>query len=157
MIGSIRVPTAATHAASDLGLGAWEFVEGLVLERSVTARLQLALSAEVGVRASDTWLGVDRRLGPRLSTQLMAWYWTVPDLALGVSASLVWEGDRALADEWQAGTGSRQGVIGAGAVYRPRGSHFRPALAVRHAPPVPGLVVNAASSTTFELSLAYAR
>jgi hypothetical protein len=157
MVGSIRVPTAAANASSGLGLGAWELAQGLVLERSATARLSVGCIVEVGLRNSDTSLGVDRRLGPRLSTQLTAWYWPNSAVAVGLSSGFVWEGDTRLADKWQRGTGMRQALVGAGVVYRPSGSGIRPGLAVRYAPPLHGLVVNATTSTTVELSLAYTR
>jgi hypothetical protein len=157
MIGSVRAPTAAESESSSLGLGAWEVMEGLSFERSVKPSLRVGFMTEVGVRAADTSLGVSRRLGPRVLTQLTAWYWPVSEVALNLSGGFLWEGHVALAGERQAGSGTRQARVGAGAVYGPSGSGFRPGLAVRYAPPITGLVVNAPASTTIELSLAYAR
>jgi hypothetical protein len=157
MSSSVRAPTAAGNGSTSLGLGAWELMQGLWLERSLTRSLRLGFMAEVGVRAADTSLGVDRRLGPRVSTQLTAWYWPVPDVALSFSSGLLWEGEVELSGERQPGSGTRQGLLGAGVVYGPSGSGIRPAAAVRFAPAIAGLVVNAPTSATIEVSLAYTR
>lgn len=157
LMGSIRAPTAVASSSSDAGLGAWELAQGLSLERSATSTLRFGFITEVGVRSADTSQGVDRQLGPRLSTHLTAWYWLTTGVEMGLSSSLIWEGDRELAGERQSETATLRTVVGAEVAYRAVGSGFAPALSARYAPPLHGFMVNAPTSTTVELSLGYAR
>jgi hypothetical protein len=157
LMGSIRIPTAVAGSSSDVGLGAWELAQGLSLERSATSKLRFGVTTEVGVRSADTSQGVERRLGPRSSTHLTAWYWLTTDIEMGLSSSLIWEGDRELAGERRRETAMLRAVAGAEIAYRTTGPGFEPAFSIRYAPPLHGLVVNATTSTTIELSLGYAR
>jgi hypothetical protein len=157
LTGALRAPTGHASESMVLGLGAWEAAAGVALERSVSPKVRLGLAAEAGLRSSDSSLGVSRRLGPRLSGQLSAWYWPLPQVALSANSGLEWEGDTELAGARRAGTGSRQWLVGAGAVYRPAGSRLIPGLSARYTVPLPDVTVSALAATSLELSLAYTR
>ncbi len=151
--GSLRAPTAKAGRELNIGLGAWEAAAGLALERSVSARWRVGLSAEGALRAPDRSLGIERRLGPRLTTQAAAWCWPRPTLAFSLSSNLTWEGDAAVRGVAQPGSASRMLQLGAGIVYALPGSVLRPGLAVRQSLPVTGASINSLVATTVELSL----
>jgi hypothetical protein len=119
--------------------------------------LRLGFLGEGAVRAADTTLGVERRLGPRIAGQVNAWCWPHPSWVVSLASNLSWEGNASVAGETQPGTFSRFLQVSAGVAYAVPDSKLRPALGFRQVLPTAALGTNAAVATTIELSLAVVR
>lgn len=157
LTGSLRTPTASVGPAATLGLGAYEIALAASLERNVRSRVRVGVSGEGALRTPDSSLGSARQLGPRLTGQVIGWYWPDPTVALNALSSLSWEGETSFGGAAQPGSGTRQWYVGVGVSYGHGGSSLRSGLAVRYAPPISGIGVSMAGLTTVELSLAYAK
>jgi hypothetical protein len=157
LLGSLRLPTAEASEAGSLGLGAYEVAIGVSLERSIDAHFRLGASVVIAERARDDSLGAPRKLGPRVTSQVIGWYWPTANVALSLASNLTWEDEVSYDGHRQVGSGFRQWQVGAGVALQPEGSSVRPGVRVRYAPPLAGVGVGGLGETTVDLYLAYSR
>jgi hypothetical protein len=153
----VLVPMAPFDPERPRGLGAWEVGAGVVASRSLSARTRLALSSEAALRLPDRSLGEQRALGPRVSTQLTLSHLVLPTWIASAFSSLRWDGDSAIGGHSRPGSGMRVWQVGVGTTFNPNASAWRTSVAVRHAPQLSGISVNALATSTLELTLTYAR
>ena len=157
LIAGVLAPAGRADPNLNRGLGAWELSLAAVLDRDLSAWDRVGLFVELAPRLPDHALGVERRLGPRILTQFTASHRLSNSCTVSGFSSLRWEGDASLGGHREFGSGTRLWQVGFGATLSPQGSSFRAGFAIRTAPHVSGLDLNANASTAIELSLAYTR
>jgi hypothetical protein len=142
--------------AASLGLGASEVAIALQLVRSLGA-WQLEALFEVGQRAPDTSLDIERQLGPRALFELGLSYPILPVLRLGGTTALGLEGDTVYDGEVAAGSGQRLWTVGLFAVQELKSLNAQTSLGIEHAPALEGASVNAIGNTGLRLSFSLSR
>jgi hypothetical protein len=174
VVASLRVPTASADrnaaasgfggrtgsvgaSGSSEGLGTFEPAFAVVLTRSATPAWQFTLFGEGAVRAPDSFLGIDRHLGPRGFAQFSARFAPTPLMGVGLMTDLGWEGDVAYEGVTSPSTSQRLWTVGAFGYLWPAPTGFRWGALVRYAPPVEDVGKNATRATIVSVSLGYAR
>jgi hypothetical protein len=142
-------------SASSEGLGAWEPSLGAAFVRSFGDLFQASAYIEAAYRFPDTYLGIERHLGPRVFGQLGARYAPSPATGIGVLTDLGWEGDVAYSGSTQPNTSQRIWTVSAFGYLRAEPSSLRWGALLRYTPPVDGIGMNASQSTSFSVSLGY--
>jgi hypothetical protein len=155
-LGSGRTGSIGSSASSE-GLGTWEPALGAVVIREVHPKIDVIGYFEGAYRFPDTWLGVERHLAPRFLAQVGARYLPTPLTALGFFTDIGWEGDLAFQGKTQPDTGQRLWTVGVYGSLRTSFNGLRWGALLRWAPPVDDVGKNATGSTTFGVSLGYAR
>ncbi len=158
-LGRIQSGTTGSAGASPTSqtLGTWEAALAAELQRSVTSRWTTALVLEGALRLPDESLGLKRQLGPRVLAQISLAHAPSTWVSLGALADLAWEGDVSLDDETRSGTTQRLLTFGLTASHRVPDTGWRSGFAVRHAPAIDEVNVNATRATSLAVSLGWGR
>jgi hypothetical protein len=172
LIVSLRMPTSPSgrgdassvfsgttgsvgSSATSEGLGAWEPSIGVAAVRSFDEHWQVSAYVEGAYRFPDSYLGVDRHLGPRLLAQLGARYAPTSTVGVGLTTDYGWEGPVSYPGTPTGDTSQRIWTVGAFCYLRAQPSRLRWGGMVRYAPPIDGVGKNASQSASVAVSLGY--
>jgi hypothetical protein len=172
LIVSLRMPTSPSgrgdasnvfsgttgsvgSSATSEGLGAWEPSIGAAFVRSFDERWQMSAYLEGAYRFPDSYLGVDRHLGPRVLAQLGARFAPTSITGVGLTTDYGWEGNVSYDGRVEKDTSQRVWTVGAFCYLRAEPSRLRWGAMVRYAPPIDGVGKNASQSTSVAVSLGY--
>jgi hypothetical protein len=142
-------------SATSEGLGAWEPSLGVAAVRSFDERWQMSAYVEAAYRFPDSYLGIDRHLGPRVLAQLGARFAPTNTTGVGLTTDYGWEGPVSYEGMPPGDTSQRIWTVGAFCYLRAEPSRLRWGAMVRYAPPIDGVGKNASQSTSVAVSLGY--
>lgn len=148
-------PGTVGSTATSQGLGTFEGAFALDVRKSFASKYQIGAVGELGLRAPDEALGLDRALGPRGLVRLMAMTF-VGDMTFGFFADVAAEGNVSYGGRTAPDSNQRTTAFGLSASLK-TDVGIRTGLAVSVQPPIDGFSTNAVPSTGLSTFLAFTK